>query len=110
MSQTKHNSSSNEALVGAAWVFISAIAFSAKAIFVKLAYAYSVDALTLMALRMLISTPFFMVMAVMASRDGSSIALSSRDWVSIVVLGLTGMYFSQLFDFLGLERVSAGME
>lgn len=104
------HSGSRDALVGAALVLISAIAFSAKAVFIKLAYAYSVDAVTLMTLRMLIATPFFIVMAVWASQDRSTYALSLRDWISVVVLGLTGMYLSQLFDFLGLEYVSASME
>ncbi len=99
-----------ETLIGVLMVFVSAIAFSAKAIFVKLAYAYSVDALTMMALRMLIAAPFFVVMAVWASHDRTSPALSLRDWGSIVALGLAGMYLSQLFDFLGLEHVSAGLE
>ena len=110
MSQTKTNSGSSEALIGAAFVFVSAIAFSAKAIFIKLAYAYSVDAVTLMALRMLIATPFFIVLAILSSQDKSTHTLSVRDWISIVALGLAGMYFSQLFDFLGLEHVSASME
>lgn len=110
MSQNKTNAVANEAILGAVFVFISAIAFSAKAIFIKLAYAYSVDAVTLMALRMLIATPFFIVMATWASQDKSANSLSTADWISIIALGLAGMYFSQLFDFLGLEHVSASME
>lgn len=110
MSHTQTNADSNDALVGAAFVFISAIAFSAKAIFIKLAYAYSVDAVTLMALRMLIATPFFIVLAVLASQDKTTHTLNRRDWISIIALGLAGMYLSQLFDFLGLEHVSASME
>lgn len=110
MSHTQTNAESNDALIGAAFVLVSAITFSAKAIFIKLAYAYSVDAVTLMALRMLIATPFFIVMAVLASQDKTTDTLKSRDWMSIVALGLAGMYFSQLFDFLGLEHVSASME
>lgn len=110
MSHTQTNAESNEALLGAAFVFVSAIAFSAKAIFIKLAYAYSVDAVTLMTLRMLIATPFFIVLAVLASQDKTTHRLKMRDWMSIIALGLAGMYLSQLFDFLGLEHVSASME
>lgn len=110
MSHTQTHAESNDALIGAAFVFISAIAFSAKAIFIKLAYAYSVDAVTLMALRMLIATPFFIVLAVLASQDKTTHTLNRRDWISIIALGLAGMYLSQLFDFLGLEHVSASME
>lgn len=110
MSNKIPESANRDALVGAAFVFVSAIAFSAKAIFIKLAYVYAVDAVTLMTLRMLIATPFFIVMALWASRDKSMARLRLRDWLSILALGLAGMYLSQLFDFLGLEYVSAGME
>lgn len=110
MSHTQTKAESTDALIGATLVFISAIAFSAKAIFIKFAYAYSVDAVTLMALRMLFATPFFMVLALLASQDKTTHVLNMRDWMSIIALGLAGMYFSQLFDFLGLEYVSASME
>lgn len=100
----------NQALIGAAFVFISAIAFSAKAIFIKLAYQYPVDAITLLALRMLLATPFFVVMAVMASRNSTATRLNMKDWISIFGLGLAGMYLSSLFDFIGLSYVSAGTE
>lgn len=100
----------NQALIGAAFVFISAIAFSAKAIFIKLAYQYPVDAITLLALRMLLATPFFVVMAVMASRNSNATRLNMKDWISIFGLGLAGMYLSSLFDFIGLSYVSAGTE
>lgn len=100
----------NQALIGAAFVFISAIAFSAKAIFIKLAYQYPVDAITLLALRMLLATPFFVVMAAMASRNSTTTRLNMKDWISIFGLGLAGMYLSSLFDFIGLSYVSAGTE
>lgn len=104
-------SKNNQALIGASFVFISAIAFSAKAIFIKLAYQYPVDAVTLLALRMLLATPFFIVMAVIATKNNtSSSRLSMNDWGSLFALGLGGMYLSSLFDFIGLSYVSAGTE
>lgn len=109
----QHNTiatNNHQALIGAAFVFISAIAFSAKAIFIKLAYQYPVDAITLLALRMLLATPFFVVMAVVASRNTTTSRLDTKDWISILALGLGGMYLSSLFDFLGLSYVSAGTE
>lgn len=49
-------------LVGSSYVLIAALGFSAKAVIIKLAYAYStqVDAITLMTLRMLIALPVFL--------------------------------------------------
>lgn len=62
MSHTQTNAKSNDALVGAAFVLVSAIAFSAKVIFIKLDYASSVDAITRRNC-LCCATPFFMVLA-----------------------------------------------
>ena len=42
---------------------LGAVAFSGKAIIVKLAYRYGVDAVTLIMLRMLFALPFFLLIA-----------------------------------------------
>src|SRR5574343_135066 len=56
---------------GVVLAVLSAAGFSAKAIFVKLAYAYSVDAVTLLLLRMVFALPFFMLMAGMGARGAA---------------------------------------
>jgi len=58
-------------LVGTALVVVAAIAFSGKAIIIKLAYRHGVDAVTLLALRMVFSAPLFAVLAWWALRDPS---------------------------------------
>jgi drug/metabolite transporter (DMT)-like permease len=89
-----------------------AVAFSGKAIIVKLAYRHSVDAATLIMYRMLFALPLFLLMVWWAERQPASRAqpLSRRDWIGIVGLGFTGYYFSSYLDFLGLQYVSAGLE
>jgi drug/metabolite transporter (DMT)-like permease len=57
--------------IGALLVLLSATGFSAKAIFVKLAYTYQVDSVTLLALRMLFSLPFFALMAWWSERGSN---------------------------------------
>jgi hypothetical protein len=47
---------------------VGALAFSFKAIFIKAAYAYDVDAETLLALRMGYSLPFFVAMGISIER------------------------------------------
>jgi hypothetical protein len=47
---------------GLALAALGAIAFSGKAIIVKLGYRYGTDAVTLLALRMLVAFPFFLLM------------------------------------------------
>ena len=64
-------------LAGTACVLLAAMAFSAKAVIVKLAYAYAVDAATLLALRMLFSAPFFVLMALWSGR-GAAVASLTR--------------------------------
>ena len=57
----------------------SAIAFSGKAIIVKLAYRHGVDAVTLIMYRMLFALPIFATMAWWASRGKP--ALTRKDWL-----------------------------
>lgn len=89
--------------------------FAAKAIFIKLAYAAhpGLDAVTLLALRMIFSLPFFLLMAWWAQRDKAhspSTPLSRRDWAFIAFLGFIGYYLSSFLDFWGLQYISAGLE
>ena len=69
---------------------LGAIAFSGKAIIVKLAYRYGVDAVTLIMYRMLFALPLFAIMAWWAGRGKP--ALSMRDWLGVVALGFCGYY------------------
>src|SRR3990167_2232612 len=84
------------------------IAFSAKAIIVKLAYRHGVDAVTLIMYRMLFAMPLFLALAWWASRG--KVALTGRDWLGIVGLGFTGYYLPSFLAFLGLQNVSASLE
>jgi drug/metabolite transporter (DMT)-like permease len=98
-------------LVGFLLAFIGAILFSTKAIMVKLAFNHvHVDALTLLAIRMMFSLPFYLVTAFIVSRKEAVTKLTGRQWLSVIVLGLFGYYLSSLFDFLGLQYISAGLE
>lgn len=98
------------ALIGALYAFIAAVAFSGKAILVKLAYVYSVDAVTLLALRMLFALPFFVAMAIWAARRESAVDIAPRDWGVLAILGMLGYYLASLLDFLGLLYISASLE
>jgi drug/metabolite transporter (DMT)-like permease len=90
---------------------LGAIGFSGKAIFVKLAYAAAtIDALTLLALRMLLSLPFFLLLAWWSSRSQSRAALTRRDWLMLLWLAFTGYYVASYLDFWGLEYISAALE
>lgn len=85
-----------------------AIAFSGKAIIVKLAYRYGVDAVTLIMYRMLFALPIFAVMAWWASRGKAP--LTRKDWLGVLWLGFTGYYLASFLDFAGLAYISASLE
>ncbi len=95
---------------GRFYAVLSAAGFSLKAIFVKLAYAAGpVDALTLLAMRMGLALPLF-VWLLWWSRGAGEGALSLLDGGRVLLLGMLGYYLSRLFDFYGLELISAGLE
>ncbi len=79
-----------------------------KAIFIKLAYQWPIEAVTLLALRMLFSLPFFIAVGLRGSRKSQP--LSTRQWSIIVALGLLGYYGASIFDFIGLHYITAGLE
>ncbi len=95
-------------LTGLAMAVIGSIAFSGKAIIVKLAYRYGVDAVTLIMYRMLFALPIFVAMAWWASRDKAP--LTRQDWLGIFGLGFCGYYLASFLDFLGLQYISASLE
>ena len=87
---------------------LGAICFSGKAIIVKLAYRYGVDAVTLIMYRMLFALPIFAAMAWWASRGKP--ALSVKDVLGVAWLGFTGYYLASFLDFAGLAYISASLE
>ena len=98
-------------LAGFVITITGAILFSTKAIFVKLAFAAThTDAVTLLALRMLFSLPFYLVAARIAYTKENKSTTTTKHWVYILILGFLGYYLSSLFDFIGLQFISAGLE
>jgi drug/metabolite transporter (DMT)-like permease len=96
------------AIGGLAIAMLGSIGFSGKAIIVKVAYRYGVDAVTLIMYRMLVALLPFLVIAWWSSRGKPP--LSWRDRGSIFILGVTGYYLASYLDFLGLQYISASLE
>jgi drug/metabolite transporter (DMT)-like permease len=88
---------------------LGALGFSFKAIFIKAAYVYGVDAETLLALRMGYALPFFIVMAIVVAQR-EPMTLTRRDKGLLLVLGLLGYYAASYLDFLGLRYITASLE
>ena len=97
--------------IGPLCAVLGVLGFSFKAILVKLAYAWHpIDAVTLLALRMLFSAPFFVAMAWWAGHRPDARTIARRDWRALVWLGFVGYYLSSLLDFTGLRYITAALE
>jgi len=97
-------------LSGSLYVFLAAVGFSFKSILIKLAYVHSVDAATLLTLRMAFSLPFFLAMALWSGRSRRHAMLDRRQWGAVLSLGFIGYYLAAYLDFLGLQHISASFE
>ena len=94
-----------------------AILFSAKAVLVKLAYGQGsvpeADAITLLALRMAFSLPFYVIIGITGWRahvtQGRPLP-SRRQVAKAVLVGFVGYYLSSYLDFAGLQYISAQLE
>jgi drug/metabolite transporter (DMT)-like permease len=95
-------------LLGLALAIVGAVFFSGKAIIGKLLYVEGIDALELVALRMLLSAPFFALVGLWAWSQRPR--PTAADALRIAVLGLLGYYAASLLDFMGLQYITAGLE
>src|SRR6266511_4401712 len=97
--------------IGPAMAIVGVLGFSFKAILIKLAYAWApIDAVTLLALRMIYAAPIFLLMALWSTRSRSTPPMGRRDWIAILWLGFIGYYLASLVDFMGLQYVTAALE
>lgn len=95
--------------IGLALAVAGVILFSLRPIMVKLAYGLGADAVTLLALRMIFSLPFFLAVALWGRRENKQAPLSRRDVIAVLQLGFLGYYLSSILEFLGLDYLSAGI-
>ena len=94
--------------LGIAFALAGSIGFSGKAILAKLMYQHGVDAVTVVAWRMLIALPMFLLLAAWAGRGRPP--LERRDLLAVLGLGFSGYYLSSMLDFYGLMFISASLE
>lgn len=99
-------------IVGVSLAAIGAVAFSIRAIFVKLAYEDMSDPVTLLALRMIFSLPFFLIAVALyrGPSGGEKLPpITARDAMALAALGFVGYYLSSFLDMIGLQYVAAGV-
>lgn len=102
--------------VGYIFALVGALLFSTKAIVIKLAYGDpggTVDAITLLALRMMMALPIYLIIGGLAVRERrrSGHPLPPRGPViKALFVGLLGYWFASYTDFAGLQYISAQFE
>mgnify|MGYP000244679267 CR=1 FL=1 len=86
------------------------VLFSSKAVMVKLAYNYQVDAISILLLRMLFSFPFYVVIAYVYRNQNKEVKIKNKDYAWVVFFGFVGYYLASYFDFIGLTYIKASLE
>ncbi|GAA4230717.1 DMT family transporter [Postechiella marina] len=89
---------------------IGVVLFSSKAVMVKLAYNYQVDAISILLLRMLFSFPFYIIIAYVYRNKKGDVPVLKKDYVWVVFFGFVGYYLASYFDFVGLTYIKASLE
>lgn len=98
-------------LIGAFLVFGAAFGFALKGIFIKSAYKYGIDSISLLSLRFLFSAPFFLFIVLRKRyKEESHPIFAKRRWLYVALIGFIGYYVSAYVNFLGLEYISASLE
>lgn len=99
-------------MVGYGFALTGAVLFSTKGIFAKLAYAEGASTEMVMALRMLIAVPVYLVILVMLLRGGDRRLglLTPKRILACMAVGTMGYYVSSYLDFAGLAFVDAQYE
>jgi drug/metabolite transporter (DMT)-like permease len=103
-------SSRTRFLLGVFILIIANVGFSSKAVIIKLMYIYHVDTISVIALRMLFSLPFYLIIAIFLTKRELNVRLTQREWLMISGLGILSYYISSMLDFLGLQYITAGVE
>jgi len=93
---------------GIALALVGVVASAVWPILLKLAYAYVTDPVTLIALRMVFSLPFFVAMAFWVRRDTARTPLTRRD-CSGAAPRLSRLLPGELFRFSRLQYIAAGL-
>ncbi|MBF8149586.1 DMT family transporter [Winogradskyella sp. F6397] len=85
------------------------VLFSSKAVLVKLAYRYNVDAISVLLLRMLFSFPFYIIIVYLYRKEQKETTVP-KDYAWLAFFGIVGYYLASYFDFVGLTYIKASLE
>ncbi len=95
---------------GVLLVLVASFCFAIKGVFIKIAYQHGADTITILALRMIFSMPFFAFVAIQLALKNGGLNVSRRQWAWVLGLGITGYYGASFLDFESLNYISAALE
>jgi drug/metabolite transporter (DMT)-like permease len=96
---------------GFLWAVLGTILFSTKAILIKLCFkTTNIDASSLLMLRMFFALPFYAAAMWYYFANQQLKKVKTSTYFAAGLIGLLGYYVSSLFDFIGLQYVSASIE
>lgn len=87
----------------------SALFFCSKGLFVKSAYRLGADPITLLALRMVMALPIFLI-ALWITERKATVGMDRHTFCKLIGLGFLGYYLSSIVNFVGLQDISVGLE
>lgn len=89
-------------------ILLATLGFSFKAVLVKIAYGYGVDAMTLMLMRIFISVPFFL--ATLYIMEGKrALQVTPADLAIFSFMGIVGIGCAMFFSFYSIEFIDASL-
>lgn len=98
---------------GVALAIAGTFLFALKSIFIKLAFAAGATATEVLAVRMALAFPFYVVVLILLRRRASGKtprAISRLQVATAMLLGFLGYYLASYLDLRGLEYISAQLE
>lgn len=100
--------------LGLIYAIGAAVLFSFKPVLVKLIYVYDLSSITLLAWRMLISLPIYIVIGIAIwLRKSAKTPKPSHQYswfIKATMIGLIGYYLAAVLDLQGLQTITAQLE
>lgn len=97
--------------IGVLMALGSIVLFSGKAVLIKLAYAYDINTVELMTLRMGFALPFYLAIGYFSwIKSTSRITIKSRQYLGIAIVGISGFYCASYLDLQSLRYISVNLE
>ena len=97
--------------LGAGLVFGAAFGFALKGIFIKSAYQYGIDTISLLSLRFIFSVPFYIfILFRKRLKEKTHPHVPIITWAKLFLVGFIGYYVSAYFNLWGLNYITASLE